>query len=138
MIVDQGIFLEYYLDDEYADACEQILSDLEDGSIDGHLTDFHLHGICAIFNTYFTDRAPDEIQDLVYSVAAAKGLSLYRLSLGDKIEICDLQRTTDLDFDDATLVHVASVLEEETIVSLDRHLKHDGEFDYERLHPREY
>lgn len=138
MIVDQGIFLEYYLDADFADECEAILTELDEGTIDGHLTDFHLHGICAIFNTYFNDDAPDEIQDFVYSVAAAEGLSLYRLTLGDKIEICDLQRRTALDFDDATLVHTASVLGEETIVSLDKHLEHDGQFDYERLHPRDY
>ncbi|WP_254547429.1 hypothetical protein [Halomarina pelagica] len=138
MILDQGIFLEYYLDDEYADECEAILDDLDDGAVDGYLTDFHLHGVCAIFNTYFGDDAPDEIQDFVYSIAVADGLTLYRLTLGDKIAICDLQRDTELDFDDATLVHVADVLDRDTIVSLDRHLLHEGEFEYERLHPRDY
>lgn len=138
MIVDQGIFLEYYLDDTYATECEAIIEDLTTGDIEGYLTDFHLHGICAIFNTYFQESAPDEIQDFVYSVAAAEGLELYRLSLGDKINICELQRSSTFDFDDATLVYVADILEETTIVSLDKHLDQEGEIAFERLHPREY
>ena len=65
MIVDQGIFLEYYLDDTYAVECEAIIEDLTAGDIEGYLTDFHLHGVYAIFNTYFKADAPDEIQDFV-------------------------------------------------------------------------
>lgn len=138
MILDQGIFLEYYLDGEYADGCEAIIHDLDDGELDGYLTDFHRHGVCAVFNTYFGTDAPDEIQDFVFAVAASDGLTVYRLTLGDMMGVCDLQRETDLDFDDATLVRAAEVLDQDRIIAIDEHLEHDGEFEYECLHPKEY
>lgn len=138
MIVDQGIFLEYYLDGEYADECETIIDDLDDGGSAGYITDFHLHGVCAVFNTYFKDDAPDEIQDFVYAIAVADGLELYRLTLGDVVAVCELQRETELDFDDATLVHVASVLDQDVVLAIDEHLEHDGAFEYEHRHPEDY
>lgn len=138
MILDQGVLLEYYLDDEFADACEAVLTDLSDGALDAYLTDFHLHGTYAIFDTYFGDGAADEIQDLAFSVATMDGLQVYRLTLGDAVAIADLERESDLDFDDAVLVHAARVLDDDVLLSIDDHLDHGGEFAYERLHPRDY
>lgn len=138
MIVDQGIFVEYYLDDTHADKCEEVIEDLNSGSTEGFLTDFHLHGVCAIFNTYFKDDAPDEIQDFVYGVAASQGLKLYRLTLGDKLAACEIQRRTNFDFDDAILVHTSQVLDCDKIASLDKHLKDGEQYGYTRLHPKDY
>lgn len=139
MILDLGIFLEYYLDDGYAAECENIIDDLDAGTLEGQLTDFHLHGTCAVFNTYVQANAPDEIQDFVYGVGASDGIELYRLSLGDTLEICDIQRNSRLDFDDAALVRAADVLDENVILSLDAHLnEYDGDVSFDSLHPANY
>lgn len=139
MIIDQGIILEYYLDDAYADDCERILHDLIEGNCEGDLSDFHLHGTIAIFNTYFKERAPDEIQDLIFSIVTASGLDLYHLSARDQVPICEIQRNSVLDFDDATLVHCIDVLDAETIITLDGDLdNYDGAIDFDVLHPADY
>jgi predicted nucleic acid-binding protein len=139
MIIDQGIIIEYYLDDAYADECKRILEDLIDGTIDGYLSDFHLHGVVAIFNTYFKADAPDEIQDLIFSITSAAGLALHQLSFRDQIQICEIQRESVLDFDDATLVHLSDVLDAGEIITLDGDLDdYTGEIEYECLHPTDY
>lgn len=139
MIIDQGVFLEYYLDDAYADECERIVRDLVLGNSEGTLSDFHLHGMVAIFNTYFKADAPDEIQDLIFSITTASGLDLYRLSPMDQTRICEIQRNSVLDFDDATLVHLIDVLNTETILTLDGDLQeYAGSIDFDVLHPEQY
>lgn len=139
MIIDQGIIIEYYLDDRYADECEQILEDLINGTIEGHLSDFHLHGAIAIFNTYFKADAPDEIQDLIFSITTAEGLTLYQLSFKDQVQICEIQRESVLDFDDATLFYLSDILNAEEIITLDGDLDdYTGEIEYECIHPMDY
>jgi predicted nucleic acid-binding protein len=141
VIVDQGIILEYYLDAEYADDCEVIITDLLTGDADGYLTTFHLHGIYAIFNTYFKSDAPSEIRDFTFSIMAGKGFHTYAFGLRDALETAEIQQTNaDLDFDDSVLVHTAEALDENSVLAIDDDLdtQYQGDIEFDRVHPKNY
>lgn len=91
-----------------------------DGDTDGYLTTFHLHGIYAVFNTYFKSEAANETRDLTFSVMAGQGFHTYAFGLRDALGTAEIQEeNTDLDFDDAVLAHAAGALDEDVILAID-------------------
>lgn len=142
MIVDQNILLEYYLNDNLADECEQILDALADdtSSITGYLTSYHLNGTRAILNHYNDPLdAVNEIEKLEKRVQNADGLSLFEVNHNDAMQACNIVRTdgADVDFDDALVIHAADVLDT-TILSIDSDFRdNEKHFDYNIVGPKE-
>lgn len=119
-LIDANIFLELLLDQSRADECHRFLTEVSEGKRQGFLTDLALDSVLIILES--RRKQPQELASFLSAIASYKGLSLYWLSLADRLRATRLMSRHGLDFEDATIVQTASRLGVKAVISFDRDL----------------
>ncbi|MCD6348029.1 MAG: type II toxin-antitoxin system VapC family toxin [Candidatus Korarchaeota archaeon] len=115
VLIDTNIFLELFLDQERADECEDFLTKVSNGEIEGIVTHFSVHAIEAILND------SEAIQRFLRNLLGSIGLEVYSTTVEDEMAASMLMDHVGLDFDDSLQYYVAKKLGVEAIVSFDKH-----------------
>jgi len=118
LLVDTNIFLEVMLGQPNRDSCAAFLGLLRDGRRKGVVTDFTIYFIMVILE--WAGKLP-ELGTFLSALSAYKGLTLYSISLEEKLAAVKLAIEGEFDVDDALQYVCARTLRAEGIVSLDRH-----------------
>lgn len=128
-LIDTNIFLEVMLGRPKGQACIQFLNLVKAGSYRAAVTDFSIYSIMIILNASGKLR---ELKVFLSSLSAYRGLTLYAMSLEDKLAAVEYATERKFDVDDALQYTSAKRLGVEAILSLDRHF--DGR-DIPRIDP---
>ncbi len=133
MFVDSNIFLEVELAQEHGDAAKSFLKKIQKGSLSAYTSEFHVDSVVVVMENYGATWR--DIAVFLTSLIQYRGLTIYPLTVYDKIKATELMRDWNLDFDDALAAYVAKKLGLKTIVS------YDADFDkipwLERLTPED-
>lgn len=118
-LIDTNIFLEYFLDQEDADKCEEFLRKVKTGEIEGIITVYTLHSIAVILEQ---TEGIESYQKFLETVVNFDGLLLQVFTPQEEIEICIVSQEEDLTFDDSYQYQAATTFDLE-IVTLDSDFK---------------
>jgi len=117
MFVDSSIFLEVELAQEHGEASKRFLKRVQKGELNAYTTNFHLDNIVIVMERY--GRSWRDIAVFLTSLLQYKGLSIYPLTIYDRIKAAEIMREENLDFDDALAAYVMKKLGLKVIVSYD-------------------
>lgn len=115
--VDANIFLEVLLEQKEARHCEIFLTKVMNGEEEAVITDFLIDAIVLVLETHGKD--PDDIATFISSLSAYKGLSVYFLSIADRLFATGHMKKLRLDFDDATTYQGIKRMNVSALVSFD-------------------
>jgi len=130
-LIDANVFLEIELKQERVDRCKAYLRRVRDGEISSITTNFIVDTVCVLMDEAECD--PAQIRTFNLSLLKYKGLSIYDLTLEDRIVATDRMRQFKLDFDDAAAYAAMTATGASEIVSMDRHF--DKIPDIKRIEP---
>jgi len=117
MFVDSNIFLEVELAQEHGKASKEFLKMIQRGDIKAFTTNFHIDNVVIIMENY--GKSWKEIAIFLISLLQYKGLTVYPLTVYDKIKATEIMRDETLDFDNALAAYVVKKLDLKVIVSYD-------------------
>jgi len=117
-LVDTNIFLEVMLARAKRRACIAFLESVRIGREKAAVTDFTIYSIMIILDGHGKLR---ELNRFLRSLSAYKGLTLYAVSLEDKLQAVELAENNEFDIDDAVQYASARTVRANAIVSLDKH-----------------
>ena len=118
-LIDANIFLEIELKQKRLQNCRAYLSKVRDGEIDAITTDFIVDTVSILMDDAGCD--PAEIRTFNLSLLKYKGLSVYDLTMTDRIMATEQMKRFKLDFDDATAYAAMLSMGVTEIVSMDKH-----------------
>lgn len=118
-LIDANIFLEIELKRERLQNCEAYLRKVRDGEIDAITTSFIVDAVSILMDDTGCD--PAEIRIFNLSLLKYKGLSVYDLTITDKVMATEHMKRFKLDFDDATAYAAMMSTGITEIVSMDKH-----------------
>ena len=121
------IFFQVFLSRAKKEECKKLLGSLRDGEKNAIITDFTIHSIIVIMNTF---HKLNELETFLLSLQAYKGLHMYHTTVADEIRAIQIAREQNLDMDDAIQYSSAISTNADAIISLDKH------FDNQKI-PRE-
>src|SRR3989338_8202511 len=98
-LIDSNIFLSTIFREKGFERSEQFLQELKDGIEVAMLTDFAVDSMVVSIENRGGDF--DNVKTFLSSLRLYKGLSLYQISLEEKILATDLMKKHNLDFDDS-------------------------------------
>jgi predicted nucleic acid-binding protein len=130
-LIDANIFLEIELGQKRLEACRSYLKRVMTGEISAFTTDFIIDTISILMDNFECD--PTQIGRFHRSLLKYKGLSIYDLTMRDRIVATEHMKRLDLDFDDAVAYTTMMSTGTKEIVSLDRHF--DKIPDIKRIEP---
>ena len=118
-LIDANIFLEIELKQERLQNCEAYLRKVRDGEIDAITTNFIVDTVSILMDDTGCD--PAEIRIFNLSLLKYKGLSVYDLTMTDRVVATEHMKRFKLDFDDATAYAAMMSTGITEIVSMDKH-----------------
>lgn len=118
-LIDANIFLEIELKQERLQNCEAYLRKVRDGGIDAITTSFIVDTVSILMDDAGCD--PAEIRIFNLSLLKYKGLSVYDLTITDRVVATEHMKRFKLDFDDATAYAAMMSTGITEIVSTDKH-----------------
>ena len=118
-LIDANIFLEIELKQERLQNCEAYLRKVRDGEIDAITTNFIVDTVSILMDDTGCD--PAEIRIFNLSLLKYKGLSVYDLTMTDRVVATEHMKRFKLDFDDATAYAAMMSTGIAQIVSMDKH-----------------
>jgi len=130
-IIDASIFLEVELKQERNEECKQFLSKVTRGEIKAIISDFAIDSIILIIERHRGNWK--EIKKFLESLSLFSGLSIYKVTLIDKIKATEHMKNLGLDFDDSVVLQSAFSNNIKEIVSFDKDF--DGIKEIRRLEP---
>ncbi len=117
-LVDTNIFLEVLLARSHKDDCKKFLRELKDGKKKAIVTDFTIHSIIMIMNSF---KKLEALKVFLQSLTAYKGLHIFFTNLSTEIRAIEYVLSKGLDMDDAIQYSAALSANVECIVSYDKH-----------------
>ena len=117
-LVDTNIFLEVLLARSRKEYCKKFLRELREGKKEGIVTDFTIHSIIVIMDSF---KKLEALKVFLQSLAAYKGLHVFFTSLSTEIKAIEHAIGKGLDMDDAIQYSAALSTNTECIVSYDKH-----------------
>lgn len=117
MFIDSNIFLEVELAQEHGRASKEFLKMVQRGDIKAFTTNFHIDNVVIIMENY--GKSWKEIAIFLTSLLQYRGLTVYPLTVYDKIKATEIMRDEELDFDDALAAYVVKKLGLKVVVSYD-------------------
>jgi len=118
-LIDANIFLEIALKQKRVENCKAYLKKVRDGEISAITTSFIVDTVCILMDNAGCD--PAEIRTFNLSLLRYKGLSIYDLTVEDRIAATEHMKQFRLDFDDATAYAAMTAMGTSEIVSMDKH-----------------
>lgn len=116
-LTDANIFLEVLLEQEKADECERFLKKIEKADQEAVITDFLIDAILVVLER--NGKGSDDLATFIASLSAYRGLTVYFLSLSDRLFATLHMKDFGLDFDDATTYQAMKRMNLDGIVSFD-------------------
>lgn len=129
-LIDTNILLEFLLDQEKSDECQEFLEKVDEGEITGILTVYSLHSAAVILEEL---KSLDEYREFLHTINNFEGLYLHSLTTEEEIKVCKDSEYQELTFDDSYQYRTAKNLDI-PIVSLDNDF---DKTDIERRRPEE-
>ena len=129
LLVDSNFFLE--LKQFRSEDCKNFFNLVSSGALEVLTTDFQLDTIALVMEQ--KKSPPSDIRSFFVSISKFKGLSVYSMSIADKIDATEEMESSTLDFDDATSLAVMKKLKITKIVSFDHDF--DGVESIQRIEP---
>ncbi len=134
MFIDSNIFLEVELAQEHGEAAKSFLRKVQTGSLNAYTSEFHVDNVVIVMENYGATWR--DIAIFLTSLIQYRGLTIYPLTVYDKIKATELMRDWNLDYDDALAAYIAKKLGLKIVVS------YDTDFDkipwLERLTPEDF
>lgn len=118
-LVDANIFLEVLLGQKRADECKLYLKRVSDGETEACTTDFIVDTVSIAMDSAGCE--PEQVRKFILSLLKYKGLTIYDLTVYDRVVATRFMERYKLDFDDATACAAIAAVGSTEIVSLDRH-----------------
>lgn len=118
-LIDANIFLEIELKQKCLQNCRAYLTKVRDGEIDAITTNFIVDTVSILMDNAGCD--PSEIRTFNLSLLKYKGMSVYDLTMTDRIVATEQMKRFKLDFDDATAYAAMMSTGVAAIVSMDKH-----------------
>lgn len=115
--IDANIFLELLLEQEKADECGRFLKKIEKADQEAVITDFLVDAIVVVLER--NGKSPDDLATFITSLSVYRGLTVYFLSLSDRLFATVHMKDFGLDFDDATTYQAMKRMNVDGIVSFD-------------------
>ena len=131
-LIDTNVLLEVLLARERKESCKRLLRRLKEGEESGALTDFSIHSIIVIMDSF---RKFAELKTFLSSLTSYKGLRIFPTNLLIEVRAIDIALEKGLDMDDAIQYSAALSLKAESIVSYDKHFDN---LDIPRKSPEEF
>jgi len=117
VFVDSNVFLEVELAQEHGDAAKNFLRKIQKGLLNAYTSEFHVDSVVIVMENYGATWR--DIAVFLTSLIQYRGLTIYPLTVYDKIKATELMRSWNLDFDDALAAYIIKKLGLKTIVSYD-------------------
>ena len=117
-LVDTNIFLEVLLARGRKEDCKNFLKELRKGKKKGIVTDFTIHSIIVIMDSF---KKLEALKVFLQSLTAYKGLHIFFTGISTEIEAVERALSKGLDMDDAIQYSAALSANVECIVSYDKH-----------------
>ncbi len=118
MFIDSNIFLELFLGQNKADECQNFLEKVNKGEILCTVSDFNIDNILLILsrevNTELLEKALE-------SIISYSGLSIYSLTVEDRMKAISHMQKHKLDFEDALTFQAVLSSGNTEIISFDKH-----------------
>ncbi len=130
-LIDANIFLEVELRQKRLQQCKTCLEGIQDGKIEAVTMNFILDTISILMDSFGCN--PAELRRFHLSLYKYKGLSIYDLTIADRVVATDYMKKFKLDFDDATACAAMKALGISEILSMDKHF--DKVPDIKRTEP---
>lgn len=102
-LLDTNI-LELLLDRKHAEECEKLLEKISSGELEGTVSSFSAHAVCALL------AKPELAEAFLANLISSLGLSVYTTSVEEELEASILAKNFGLDFDDGLQYFVAKKL----------------------------
>jgi predicted nucleic acid-binding protein len=118
-LIDANIFLEIELKQNRFQHCKDYLNKVRNGEIKAITTNFIVDTISILMDNTGCD--PTQIRTFNLSLLRYKGLSIYNLTMTDRVSATEHMKKFKLDFDDATAYAAMTATGISEIVSMDRH-----------------
>ena len=118
-LIDANIFLEVELKQKRIRECRSYLEKVRDGTVTAITTNFIVDTISILMDNSGCE--PEQVRRFILSLLKYKGLSVYDLTLSDRVIATQYMERHKLDFDDATACAAVVALGEREIVSMDKH-----------------
>ncbi len=116
--LDANIFLEFFLKQERAPECKELLLSIFENKIQAVVSDTTL--VTIAFNLERCGQSWLEIRKFFLSLSRYEGLHIYIPSLPDKVFATDFMRDYKLDFDDALTLQASIASGCDTLISFDK------------------
>lgn len=118
-LIDANIFLEIELKQKRLHDCKAYLNKVRNGENKAITTNFIVDTISILMDYAGCD--PTQIRTFNLSLLRYKGLSIYDLTMVDRISATEHMKRFNLDFDDATAYAAMTANGISEIVSMDKH-----------------
>ena len=130
--IDTNVFLEYFLDRQYAEQCEKIFNAIKAKKISAVCSYFSMQSICICAVGMKKQR---QFQRFLDYISGLDNLSVIYTNVSDSKQILKTTEETSLDYDDALQYYIAEKAGCEAIITLDQDFK---KTKINSLHPKEF
>jgi len=130
-LIDANIFLEVELNQKRHGECRAYLENVRDGTVKAITTNFIVDAISILMD--HSGCNPKQIMRFNLSILKYVGLSLYDLTIADRVTASEHMEKFKLDFDDAVAYAAMKATGTKEIVSMDKHF--DRIPDIKRIEP---
>jgi len=131
MLIDANIFLEVLCTQEKANECKKILKEIQKGKKLAILTNFTIDTILIAMERYKIEIEKKQI--FLKSILRYKGLTIYNISIKDRLLALQLIEKYNLDYEDAITLQAALTMNIKKFLSFDKHF--DRVKEIERIEP---
>lgn len=116
--IDANIFLEVLLKQKRTEECKAYLRRVQTGELTAFTTDFIVDTISIIMDD--AGCKPYQLRKFQLSLLKYEGLTLYDLTMADRVAATKQMEKHNMDFDDATVYAAMMTTGTKEIVSMDR------------------
>lgn len=118
MLIDPNIFLEILLKQERSGESKQFLEKIRKGEICCYISDFNIDSILIILEK--RTKSTVVMENFISSILEYRGLSIYFVTIGDRLKALEHMENYGLDFEDSLTLQAAISSGCSKIVSFDR------------------
>ncbi|MAE49504.1 hypothetical protein CMI48_01615 [Candidatus Pacearchaeota archaeon] len=129
ILVDANIFLEFFLGQEKADLCGELLKMFDRGEYNGFVSTFTVDSV--LLGMFRNKTTFQQMRDFLRGVLQSKGFQMYEPTFKDRFGALDLMKKQGLDYEDALTLQAALSCGCKQILSFDIHF--DGVKGVERV-----
>ena len=116
-VIDTNILLKIVLKEERSEECEMFLSKIQSGELSAIICDFSIDSALIIMENNGADSFV--LSRFLNSLMYYKGLTIYEISLKDRIVACNHIRNYKLDYDDSIILQTLFSNQITELVSFD-------------------